>query len=81
MPRELTRSVIVGEELPPLPPGYSDSEGRIALNDNTAELQSDSEVESDYLQLLGCDSLYMYLCVWQLRENSALYTSEQGPSY
>lgn len=52
VPAELTRSVVIGESLPVLPSGYSISEGKLAYNeewDETAELQSDSEVESNDL--------------------------------
>ena len=48
VPAELAKSVVIGENLPVLPPGYSISEGRLAYNeewDETAELQSDSEEE------------------------------------
>ena len=41
---------VIGESLPVLPSGYSISGGRLAYNeewDETAELQSDSEVESN----------------------------------
>ena len=47
---ELTRSVVIGENLPISPLGYSISEGRLAYNeewDETAELQSVSEEESN----------------------------------
>ncbi len=48
IPVELAKSVVIGEKLPDLPPGYSISEGRFAYNEEwheTAELQSDSEEE------------------------------------
>ena len=50
MSGELSKSDVIGEKLPVLPPGYSISEGRLAYNeewdwDETAELQSDSEEE------------------------------------
>ena len=38
---ELAKSVVIGEKLPALPPGYSVCEGRLAYNeewDETAEL-------------------------------------------
>ena len=50
VPAELTRSVVIGESLPVLPSGYSISQGRLTNNeewDETAELQSDSELESN----------------------------------
>ena len=48
VPAELAKSVVVGEKLPVLPPGYSISEGRLPYNeewDEIVELQSDSEEE------------------------------------
>ena len=47
VPAELT---VISKKLPVLPPGYSASEGRLAYIeewDETAELHSDSEVESN----------------------------------
>ena len=52
VPAELAKSVVVSEKLPILPSGYLVSEGRLAYNeewDKTAELQSESEEESDNL--------------------------------
>ena len=52
MPAELARSVVFAEKLPNLLPGYSISEGRLAYDekwDETAEVQSDSEVEDSDL--------------------------------
>ena len=48
VPAELAKSVVIGEKLPVLPPGYSISEGRLAYNEEWNEivdLQSDSEEE------------------------------------
>ena len=48
VPAELAKSVVIGEKLPALPPGYSISEGRLAYNeewDESVELQSASEEE------------------------------------
>ena len=45
---ELSKSDVIGEKLPVLPPGYSVCEGQLTYNekwDETAELQSDSEEE------------------------------------
>ncbi len=52
VPAELAKSVFVSKKLPILSPGYLVSEGRLASNkkwDKTAELQSESEEESDNL--------------------------------
>ncbi len=46
VPAELAKSVVIGEKLPVLPPGYSVPDRRLAYNDEcdeTAGLQSDSE--------------------------------------
>ena len=50
MMRMYQRNLVIGEKLPLLPPGYSISKGQLAYNeewDETAELQSDSDDESN----------------------------------
>ncbi len=52
IPVELAKSVVVSEKLPILPSEYLVSEERLTYNeewDKTAELQSESEEESDNL--------------------------------
>ena len=63
VPPGLVKSVVVGEKLPLLPPGYSISEGGLACDENwdkVAGVQSESEVDDGNLELIYG---FLYRCI------------------